>query len=173
MDTTEPRNTHLTGLLRKQTEILLKNLDDQIAAADLDVLIDGLPNSRYLFHTLHSLDRNFINPDGFSEPALSVCGINPEAAVIDETRPDFKRTTGSPITRQALASYASYIRTKIDLYFGTLDDTMLGETPPGCRFTRLTLMLGQFRHLMWHLGLSSGLTVSAGSGWPEYTGLFR
>jgi hypothetical protein len=166
-------NTILTGLLREQTEILLKNLDDQIAAADLNVLIDGLPNWRYLFHTIHSLDKSFINPDDFAEPDISVCGIEPDLAVIDENRPGYRQAPEVTITRGQLEDYAAYVRRKIESYFSTLDDAMLAEKPAGCRFTRLTLILGQSRHIMWHLGLSSGLTVQTGKPWPVYTGLFR
>ncbi|MCK9169952.1 MAG: hypothetical protein M0P01_06010 [Treponema sp.] len=166
-------NSQLTGIIREQTEILLKNLDDQIAAADLNVPIDGLPNWRYLFHTIHSLDKNFINPDNFTEPAVSVCGIEPDLAVIDENRPGYRQAAEVTVKREQLAAYASYVRQKIESYLSTLDDTMLAEKPDGCRFSRLTLIIGQSRHSMWHLGLSSGLTVQTGKQWPVYTGLFR
>jgi hypothetical protein len=172
MNTNSDSNRILTGILREQTEVLLKNLDDQIAAAELNTLIDGLPNWRYLFHTIHSLDKNFINPDTFTEPDSTVCGINPALSIIDEKRPDYHQAAGVSVTRSQLVSYALYVRQKIESYFDTLTDTMLAEKADNGRFTRLTLILGQFRHLMWHLGLSSGLTVQSGKPWPVYTGLF-
>lgn len=165
-------NRILTGILREQTGILLKNLDDQIADADLDAVIDGLPNWRYLFHTIHSLDKSFINPDDFTEPDISVCGIEPDLAVIDEKRPSYRQAPEVTVTSSQLERYASYVRRKIESYFDTLNDTLLAEKPGSGRFTRLTLILGQTRHLMWHVGLSSGLTVQAGKPWPVYTGLF-
>ncbi len=162
----------LIDSIRSQTEVLLKNLDDQIDAADLNVQIDALPNWRYLFHTIHSLDKNFINPDNFTEPDISVCGADPALSIIDEKRPGYRQAPEIRMTREQLAHYASAVRIKIESYLASLDDSMLAEKAAGCQFTRLTLILGQFRHLMWHMGLSSGLTVQEGKQWPEYTGLF-
>jgi hypothetical protein len=166
-------NRILTDILKEQTEILLKNLDDQIASADLTAIIDGLPDWRYLFHTIHSLDKNFINPDTFTEPALSVSGAAPELSIIDEKRPGYRPAADIPITRSQLSGYSSYVRQKIETYFDTLDDTMLSEKNGSGAFSRLALILGQFRHLMWHMGLSSGVTVQTGKEWPAYTGLYN
>lgn len=166
-------NRILTDILKEQTEILLKNLDDQIAAANLTAVIDGLPNSRYLFHTIHSLDKNFINPDTFTEPSRSVCGVAPELSIIDEKRSCYRPAADITITRGQLSGYASYVRQKTEAYFDTLNDTTLSEKPGSGTFSRLALILGQFRHLMWHMGLSSGVTVQAGKEWPVYSGLYN
>ena len=47
----------------------------------------------------------------------------------------------------------------------------LVEKPKDCDYSRLELILGQFRHLMWHVGLSSGITFSTKKEWNTFTGL--
>ena len=43
----------------------------------------------------------------------------------------------------------------------------------GCEYSRLELILAQFRHLMWHVGLSSGITFSTKHEWNNFTGLTK
>jgi hypothetical protein len=57
-------------------------------------------------------------------------------------------------------------------YLEKLDDGMLADRPPGCPHTRLTLVLGQYRHLMYHIGLIHGcLRAKSGGTNPPYVGL--
>ena len=41
-------------------------------------------------------------------------------------------------------------------YLDTLDDSMLYECPENCRFTRMELVLRQYRHLSFHTGMLNG-----------------
>ncbi len=52
----------LTKILAGQTEILLKNMLAVVQDANLKAELDGINASRFIFHTLHSLDKWFINP---------------------------------------------------------------------------------------------------------------
>jgi len=40
----------------------------------------------------------------------------------------------------------------------------------GIKYTRLGLILAQFRHFMWHMGTSSATTFMNENKWPKYTG---
>ena len=44
----------------------------------------------------------------------------------------------------------------IVMYLDSLDDSMLYECPENCRFTRMELVLRQYRHLSFHTGMLNG-----------------
>ena len=161
----------LVQIIREQTEILFTNLNSQIEQADLEAELDGLPNSRYLFHTIHSADRWFINPDDYTAPGIDITGVDEALAVIDEKRPGYQRAPGVHISREQLARYAGYVHDKTMAYIESLTDDMLQEIVPASHpYTRLHLILSQFRHFMYHLGMSEAVTVKAGKPWPDYSG---
>ena len=60
---------------------------------------------------------------------------------------------------------------KIEKYFEELTAQALLQKPESCEYTRLELILGQFRHQMWHVGLSSAITFEGKKIWNEFTGL--
>lgn len=60
---------------------------------------------------------------------------------------------------------------KIEKYFEGLTGQELLEKPEGCEYLRLELILAQFRHQMWHAGLSSAITFESKGIWNKFTGL--
>ena len=70
-----------------------------------------------------------------------------------------------------LEKYAVSVAQKIRIYLAKLSDKMLSEKLDGCEFTRLELLLGQFRHVMCHAGISSAINAQNGNGWLKYFGL--
>lgn len=89
----------LTEIIKEQTAVLFMNLRAQIEHCSLDCLVDGIPNSRYVFHAIHSLDKWFISPEDFAEPNISVCGIPPELSVISPERHGYVNGTETAPTR--------------------------------------------------------------------------
>ncbi|MBR6582078.1 MAG: hypothetical protein IKK80_00535, partial [Treponema sp.] len=61
--------------LKNQQEINFSNILDQIQVADLETIFDGVNNSRYIFHYLHSMDRFFINPEDYVYEGEKLFGI--------------------------------------------------------------------------------------------------
>ena len=53
-------------------------------------------------------------------------------------------------------------------YLDQLADSALSECPPDCPFTRLELILMQFRHISVHIGMLHGLTVEKTGRFPVY-----
>ena len=157
--------------IKNQTEINFINIKDQIEAADLEAIFDGVNGSRYIFHNLHSMDRFFINPLTYIYEGEKLFGIPENLSVISTAREGFEPDTSIVISRQQLLDYFGYVRAKINSYFDTLTPEGLTDTPEGCEYTRLELILAQFRHMMWHVGLSSGITFQASGEWNEFTGL--
>ncbi len=157
--------------IKNQQEINFMNIKEQIQKADLEIVFDAENNSRYIFHYLHSMDRFFINPMNYVYEGEKLFGIPENLSVIDPKREGYEKDTSIVISRESLLSYFEHIKGKIDKYFETLTLPMLLEKPEGCEYTRLELILAQFRHMMWHVGVSSAITFASKSEWNEFTGL--
>lgn len=156
--------------IKNQQEINFINIYDQISIADLEVVFDGENNSRYIFHNLHSIDRFFINPCDYVYEGEKLFGIPENLSITDSKRVGYVNYS-TVITKKQLLDYFEYVKAKINAYFDSLTGQNLLEKPDGCEYTRLELILAQFRHQMWHVGLSSGITFSSKHEWNQFTGL--
>ena len=157
--------------IQGQQEVNFINVKEQILKADLETVFDAENNSRYIFHYLHSLDRFFINPCDYVYEGERLFGIPENLSVIDSKREGYEADTSIVIPRDKLLEYFEYVRNKVNAYFETLTADELLQKPQGCEYTRLELILAQFRHLMWHVGLSSAITFAAKREWNSFTGL--
>ena len=157
--------------IKAQQEINFINIEEQINKADLEAVFDGVNNSRYIFHNLHSMDRFFINPIGYVYEGEKLFGIPENLSVISSSRVGYEPDTSIVISRKQLLDYFSYVKAKINSYFDNLKSEELTEKPEGCEYSRMELILAQFRHMMWHVGLSSGITFQTKGEWNEFTGL--
>ena len=157
--------------IKNQQEINFINVQEQILKADLETVFDAENNSRYIFHYLHSMDRFFINPCDYVYEGEKLFGIPENLSVIDPKREGYEKDAGIVISRQQLLDYLAYVKAKIGAYFETLTAQGLLEKPNGCEYSRLELILAQFRHLMWHVGLSSAITFASKKEWNAFTGL--
>ena len=157
--------------IKAQQEINFINIEEQINKAVLETVFDGVNNTRYIFHNLHSMDRFFMNPVGYVYEGEKLFGIPENLSVISTAREGFEPDTSIVISRKQLLDYFGYVRAKINSYLDGLTASDITDTPEGCEYSRLELILAQFRHMMWHVGLSSGITFSATGEWNEFTGL--
>ena len=160
----------LVEIIKQQTEILFKNIDDQISGADLSSQLDNVNNSRYLFHMIHSMDRYFINPFVYSYNAEQAGGIDENYSIISESREGFIPDDSFVVPRETLAAYFEYVKQKIRLYLDSLTDADLAQKPENCPHTKLALILGQYRHSMFHAALSESVTFENSGIWLPYTG---
>ena len=160
----------LVKIITEQTEILFKNLEAQLKGADLEKMFDNVNNSRYLFHALHSLDRYFINPYRYEYKMDEQLDLDENLSIIDEKREGYIEAAGVVIEREKLLSYFDFVKAKIFSYLDSLTDSELSEKPEECPHTKLALILGQYRHLMFHVGLSEAVNFEANGNWLEYTG---
>ncbi len=157
--------------IKDQTEINFINIRDQIEVAELEAVFDGVNGSRYIFHYLHSMDRFFINPVSYVYEGEKLFGIPENLSVISSAREGYVEDTSIVISRDKLLAYFEYIKNKIEVYFDGLTSEELLQKPEGNEYTRLELILGQFRHQLWHVGLSSAITFEGKKIWNEFTGL--
>ena len=70
-----------------------------------------------------------------------------------------------------LLDYLHKVQIKTENYLDNLSDEELNEKPDGCEYTRLELILGQFRHISSHIGMINGQTIERTGRFPVFSGL--
>ena len=141
------------------TALMFHNLRIAMDTVDWNAEICKTPAWRYIYHTLHSADKWFINPNtrfDEPEPPFHTAGLdypdNPSDTVLD---------------RDTLYAYYEQVRYKILSYLNNLNDSQINERPQGCTLTRLGLALSQFRHMYAHIGILNGVTISNTNRYPH------
>ena len=145
---------YLTDRALWETENLIRCIPDTL----WNKRYDELPMWKYVYHTLYSMDRWYINPcdadytdPDFHTPDLADLNAVPAEDVLD---------------REQMLAYFGKIRKKIGAYIVTLEDNELEKMPEGCDMTRFRLILGQFRHWHRHMGIIYGFIVEDTGKWP-------
>ena len=162
----------LVLIIKEQTEMLLRNMYEQVNHADLNCMTEDVNNSRFLFHMIHSMDRYFINPFDYDySPVYELIGVNEDYSIISESREGYIGNDGYVVPREKLLAYIDYVRDKVNAYLDGLTDEDLKEKPKDCPYTRMELILAQNRHAMFHCGMSELVTFEAAGEWLEYTGI--
>lgn len=146
-------------MIKKQVDCNFINLETAIKTYDRNALVCGSPAWKYVYHTIHSADKCFFNPAKFDEPNFHENGMdnpdNPCSIVLSD---------------KDLLDYLYKVREKTLLYIDKLDDKKLYEKPDGCKYTRLELVLMQFRHISFHTGMINGQTIERTNKFPAYVG---
>ena len=153
-------NQKIVKIISEQTETLFHNVNIMLMTCCLDAILYNQPIWKHVYHMLHSLDRWFINPDKYTEPLFHTPGLN-----------SLDAPSENALSREDLRAYCEGIRTKIFLYLETLTDDLLTGTPEGCVYSRMALILGQYRHTYAHLGTINATTIGASGKWPRLVGL--
>ena len=75
------------------------------------------------------------------------------------------------LSNEQLLDYLHRVQAKTEKYLDELSDEELNEKPDGCEYTRLELILGQFRHISSHIGMINGQTIERTGKFPIFAGL--
>lgn len=145
---------YLTERALWETENLIKCIPDELWYKRYD----AIPMWKYLFHTLYSMDRWFINPcdSSYQNPDFYIDDLaNLNVIPKDES-----------LDRNQLENYFYQIQDKIKKYIVDLNDDMLAENPEGCDISRFRLILGQIRHWHRHMGIIYGFIIQDAGKWP-------
>jgi len=150
----------LIRIIKEQTQTLYLNTDailDALNESDLyDKNICDWPLGDQIYHMLHSMNYWFINPSLYPEPDYSPTD----------------KGTKKILTKNEIIEYCKSVKDKITKYLENLNSDSLAERPPNCQFSKLALILGQFRHFMYHVGLIHGcLRIHTKGTSPQYFGL--
>ncbi len=147
----------LCEIIKEQAEANFLNLETAIKTYDRNLPICGAPAWRYVYHTIHSADKWFFHPFVFDEPPFHEDGMD---------NPDNPCTV--VLSDMDLLEYLKKVKQKTFDYFDTLTDKELYECPEGCEFTRMDLVLIQFRHMSFHTGMLNGQTIERSGKFPIY-----
>jgi hypothetical protein len=126
----------------------------------MDKIIFDAPLWKHIYHMLHSLDQWFINPYIYDNPDFHESGMN-----------TFELELDGRLSKENLITYFHNTEEKIYFFLNNLDDSSLNEIPINCSFTRLTLILSQYRHVMYHVGFITSILHYTEAKWPKYLGL--
>jgi ribosomal-protein-alanine N-acetyltransferase len=144
--------------LKTGVEAMFRNMKTAMDTVDWNTDICGTPAWRYIYHTLHSADKWFINPSKRNE--------EPEPPFHTPLL-DWPDTPSELVlSHETLYGYYEQVRSKILDYCDSLNDSQLNEPPQGCTGTRLGLLLSQFRHMYAHIGILNGVTIANTGNYP-------
>ena len=150
-------NNTLCSIIRDTVVPNFLNIRTSIQTYDRDALCCGAPCWRWAYHALHSADKWFINPNVYEEPSFHEDGMD---------NPD--NPTNVVLTDAQLLEYLDQIEKKTLDYLNSLTDDMLYEKPENCNYTRMELILRQYRHISFHTGMLNGQTAVATGKFPMW-----
>ncbi len=133
------------------------NIRTAIQTYNRDAICYGAPCWRWVYHALHSADKWFINPFDYEEPEFHVEGMD-----------DPEKPCDAILSDDELLNYLDAIEKKTYDYLDSLSDDLLYEKPEGSRYTRMELILRQFRHISFHTGMLNGQTILEKGEFPMW-----
>ena len=72
------------------------------------------------------------------------------------------------LSDEDLLAYLDHVEKKTFEYLDNLTDEMLYQKPDKCPYTRMELVLRQYRHLSFHTGMLNGQTAIATGKFPMW-----
>lgn len=146
--------------IRNNTLVMFHNVRTMLRTFDPEQDLCGQKLWKHAYHLLHSCDQWYINPNRYEEPAFHVPGLNNLDAESDRE-----------LDREKLLEYLKSVEEKILRYLDGLTDEDLYACPEGSSVSRLSLILGQMRHLHCHLGNINACTILKTGEWPNVVGM--
>ena len=146
-------------MIKEQIAANYLNLETAIKTCDRNAPVCGAPAWRYVYHTIHSADKWLFDPFVYDEPPFHENGMD---------NPDNPCTV--EFSDEELLEYLEKVKRKTADYLDGLTDSELYECPPDCVYTRMELVLMQFRHLNIHVGLLNGQTIERTGKFPVAVG---
>ena len=134
-----------------------ENMRIALRTYDRDAMFCGSACWRWAYHAIHSADKWFIDPTDYEEPDFH------EPDMDDPGVPCTKA-----LTNEQLMEYLDRVERKTLDYLAGLTDEMLCECPGKCKFTRMELVLKQYRHFMCHVGMLNGQTAVLTGKFPGW-----
>ena len=133
------------------------NIRTSLQTYDRNAICCGAPCWRWAYHALHSADKWFINPFDYTEPDFHEEGMD---------NPD--NPTSVVLCDKQLLEYLDKVEKKTLDYLDNLTDEMLYEKPKDCPYTRMELVLRQYRHLSFHTGMLNAQTALSTGKFPVW-----
>jgi len=157
----------LANSVKNQTKQIFQNIEilfENIQENEFDTIKGGFKTWKHIYHLIHSLDKNFIDPSNYEEPIFHK--KNMSIIYLDDN---------NKLTKNEVEKYYKNVKIKIQDYINKLDDKILEEIIifNGMNITKMELILAQLRHIFYHIGyLHCCIKIEKGET-PEYIGLYK
>ena len=157
----------LSESVKKQSKQIFQNIKilfDSIPEEEFKTIKGGFPTWKHFYHLIHSIDKNFINPNSFQEPTFHQKNMD-----------IIYMESGKKLSKKELEKYYQQVKSKIQKYFNSLTDSTLEEVVSykELKLTKMELILAQFRHIFYHVGyLHCCIKIEKGQT-PEYIGIYK
>lgn len=152
----EIKSFDMSDVLRDMTYGLMDNFRRAILTCDLNKELYDLPLWKHIYHAMYWFDywcctpRNYVGADFHCENLHSL---------------DIK--SEMTVTKEDLLRYYDVINAKTHRYLANLTDDKLNEVVADCNNkSRFECILGQFRHVSFHLGNVNAMTIEDTGEWP-------
>lgn len=157
----------LSKSVKRQAVQIFENVDVLFSSFDqndFEKKLGGFVVWKQFYHLVHSIDKNFIDPSSFVEPSFHIEDLD---IIYLESEKCLSRTE--------ILDYYNEVRVKIERYLNEITDEFLEYMVKfrGQEFSRLDLILAQFRHIFFHVGYLHCVKKIDSGQTPEYVGLYK
>lgn len=149
-------HSDMSDVIRDMTYGLMDNFRRAILTCDLNSKLYNQPLWKHIYHAMYWFDywcctpENFVGADFHCENLHS---LDIKSDII--------------VTQEDLLNYFEIIKSKTDNYLENLTEDKLNEVVENCgNKSRFECILGQFRHISFHLGNVNAMTINDTGNWP-------
>lgn len=149
-------HSNMSSVLMDMTCGLMDNFRRVILTCDLNKELYNQPLWKHIYHAMYWFDYWCCTPQNFIEAAFHCDNLHSLDIKSDVT-----------VTQEDLLNYDEIIKSKTYDYLKNLTDDMLNEIVDNCdNKSRFECVLGQFRHVGFHLGNINAMTINDIGEWP-------
>lgn len=149
-------HSNMLDVLKDMTFGLMDNFRRTILTCDLDKKLYNQPLGKHIYHAMYWFDYWCCTPQNF-------VGADFHCDNLDSL--DIESTF--EFTKENLLSYFESIKSKTISYLENLTEDNLNYIVENCdNKSRFECVLGQFRHVSFHLGNVNAMTIEDTGKWP-------
>lgn len=152
----EINNSNMLDVIRDMTCGLMDNFRRAILTCDLNNELYNQPLWKHIYHAMYWFDYWCCTPENFVGADFHCENLNSLDIASDII-----------VTQEDLLNYFETIKSKTIDYLEDLTEEKLNEVIENCdNKSRFECILGQFRHVCFHLGNVNAMTINDTGNWP-------
>lgn len=149
-------HSDISDVVRDMTYGLMDNFRRTILTCDLNKELYNQPLWKHIYHAMYWFDYWCCTPENFVGAVFHSDNLHSL---------DIKSDIA--VTEEDLLKYYDIIKSKTYNYLESLTEDKLNEVVENCDGkSRFECILGQFRHVSFHLGNVNAMTIEATGEWP-------
>ncbi len=149
-------HSDMSDVLRDMTYGLMDNFRRAILTCDLNKKLYHQPLWKHIYHAMYWFDYWCCTPQNYLGADFHRDNLH-----------SLDMESDSIVTKEELLNYFEGIKAKTTEYLECLPEDKLNEAAENCdNKSRFECILGQFRHVSFHLGNVNAVTIEATGEWP-------